>query len=428
MRKRYPHLHKRGHRYYFCGYDNQHKRFEESLRTRDIEIAHERYLKRMQEINEGRAPTDLGRQTLQAAVKNWLEYQGVRVANSTLKAERSITRNLIRVLGKDVSLQALADAQKIHYYQNTRRKSGIVAKTVNNEIQVLAGILRLAQLWHRVEPHYKPLKVNRSDVPDALPSEEIKRLLEAAKEYGRYSVAPYAAVLAFSTGMRSGEIKKLQLGAIHAEEEHPYLQVRRATTKTDQGARRVVLDRVAVWAIRKLIARANLLGALNPDDYLLLTERARHTRLADPLHGGSGYDSQHPQTSWEAEWQKFRESVGISHRRFHDLRHTYISRAAEAGIAVAVVQAQVGHVSAQMVAWYTHISDRAQHKAAKQIENNSPELFGFLGLPVSLEQAAGSQHRTRNAKLPVQGIEQHIDSCDSEVPSQVQDPLLLGYR
>src|ERR1035441_2808228 len=82
-----------------------------------------------------------------------------------------------------------------------------------------------------------------------------------------HAVAPYAAALAFATGMRSGEIKGLRLGDLHHESAHPFLYVRRATTKTDAGARRVVLDRIAVWAARKLVARAHLLGCRSPEDY-----------------------------------------------------------------------------------------------------------------------------------------------------------------
>lgn len=73
-----------------------------------------------------------------------------------------------------------------------------------------------------------------------------------------------------------------------------------------------------------------------------------------------------------------RKSVGILHRRFHDLRHSYITRAAEAGVPLAVTQAQVGHLSTQMVAHYTHICQAAIHHAAEQIEKNSGDLLRFL--------------------------------------------------
>jgi integrase len=379
MARRHP-FHQRGDVFYFFWTDDAGKRREESLKTIDVDVAKQRYEVRMREIETGRSPNDMRGWSLQKAGASWLDHRRLRVSQGTFQAESSVVRNLVRIFGCDATLTSLADFRRIRSYQDARLKANISPKTVNNEIQVLASILQLAELWQRIGHRYKPLRVMQSDLPDALTQEESIRLLTTAANSIPHAVAPYAAVLGFATGMRSGEIKRLRLGDLHHESAHPFLYVRRATTKTDAGARRVVLDRIAVWATRKLVARARVLGCRSPEDYLLPTDRARHTRPTDPLHGASGYDHAHAQTSWETEWQKFRSIVGIGHRRFHDLRHSYVSRAAEAGVPVAVIQAQVGHLSAQMVAWYTHISERAQFKAAQQIEDNSPELPRILGL------------------------------------------------
>jgi hypothetical protein len=47
---------------------------------------------------------------------------------------------------------------------------------------------------------------------------------------------------------------------------------------------------------------------------------------------------------------------------------------------MAVLEAQVGHMSTQMLRWYTHVSSRAQHEAAGRIEAENPELLTVLGL------------------------------------------------
>lgn len=328
MGSRFPYLHQRGDVFYFFWEDAQRKRREESLRTKDIEIAKRRYFARMKELEEGRLPSEMRDWPLAMAVMHWLEHRKLRVSRGTFKAERSIGRNLCKVLRSNPPLHSLADIGRIRHYQDQRLSAGTSAKTVNNEINVLAGILRLADLWHRVEPQYERLRVMKSDLADALTLEESTRLLTVAAGAHPGAVAPYAAVLAFSTGMRSGEIKGLRLGDLHQNEEHAFLYVRRATTKTNSGARRVVLDRMAVWSVEKLITRAQVLGCTLPEHYLLPTDCARHTRSNDPLHGRpAGFDPAHPQSSWEAEWQKFRLAVGIPHRRFHDLRHSYVTRA-----------------------------------------------------------------------------------------------------
>jgi len=374
-----PYLHKRGDIYYFDWRDRAGKRFEESLRTADLPVAKERYRKRINEIEAGHSPNDRSNWTLQQASDEWLEHRQFQVSKGSYHSEQTAIRHLLRVFGAGSRLRSLADISKVRRYQHERLKTGIAAKTVNNEIQVLRGMLQRAQLWQRVEHEYRPLRVKKSDVPDALTPEETVRLLKIAAKSPATAVVPFAAVLAVSTGMRSGEIKRLKRGDVHHQENFPFIAVRRATTKTDAGSRRVALDSIGVWAAEKLLTRACLIGCLQPGDYLLPTDLARHTRETDPLHGNCGFDPLHFQSSWDGEWGHFRNIAGISHRRFHDLRHTYVSRAAEAGVPISVLQAQVGHMNAQMVAWYTHVSARAQYRAACRMEAVSPELMEAMG-------------------------------------------------
>jgi hypothetical protein len=55
----------------------------------------------------------------------------------------------------------------------------------------------------------------------------------------------------------------------------------------------------------------------------------------------------------------------------------------KAWAALAVTQAQVGHMSQSLTAHYTHISERAIHKAAHRIELHSADLMKHLGLTAS---------------------------------------------
>lgn len=64
---------------------------------------------------------------------------------------------------------------------------------------MLAGVLREAKLWRRVEENCKRLAVRKSDIPDALTREEAYRLIQLARAAGEDAVAPLAAVLAYAT-------------------------------------------------------------------------------------------------------------------------------------------------------------------------------------------------------------------------------------
>jgi hypothetical protein len=56
------------------------------------------------------------------------------------------------------------------------------------------------------------------------------------------------------------------------------------------GARFVELNQTALGAVIKLYRRAELLGASDPEHYLLPADLSKHTKSFDPLAGGRGYD------------------------------------------------------------------------------------------------------------------------------------------
>jgi integrase len=343
-------------------------------------------VKFLEKLKRNELPNSRARWTLKAAVDQFLADRKYRVKPGSYRSEVCITGSLLKVLGSDRRLEDLASLDVIRRYQNVRLAAGIKSKTVNNEVQALATIMDEAELWDgNLRRQYKKrgkLRVDANDEIAALTSEEQQRMLLVARSADPNAVAPYAAVLSFSTGMRHKEIRQLQISAIqNLDSEFPMIRVRRSTTKTNAGARPVSLDSMAVWAIRKLLDRARRLGATEPDHYLLPTFLAQHCRPTDPLYKkGDGFDPAHPMTTWQKEWNTFRKAAKIEHRHFHLLRHTYITRAAEAGVPLAITQAQVGHMSAALTAHYTHISERAIHKAAHRIELHSADLMKHLGL------------------------------------------------
>jgi integrase len=178
----------------------------------------------------------------------------------------------------------------------------------------------------------------------------------------------HAQVLAANTGLRGGEIKKLQLGALDLELRR--VTVFRRTTKTPKGARWVELNQAATNAVLSLYERARLLGAKDPEHYLLPADLSRHTKVSDPLKGGKGFDVTRHQQSWATSWENLREAAGPEFKglRFHDLRHSFITWMAESGTPLPVVQSMVGHMSEVVTRHYTHISNTAARMAVEKLD------------------------------------------------------------
>lgn len=78
-----------------------------------------------------------------------------------------------------------------------------------------------------------------------------------------------------------------------------------------------------------------------------------------------------PDTITKAYCKILREA-GISHKKFHSLRHTYATRLSEIGVPLNVIQKLLGHSSIRMTAdIYTHVMDEEKVIAVERIN----ELF-----------------------------------------------------
>jgi len=72
--------------------------------------------------------------------------------------------------------------------------------------------------------------------------------------------------------------------------------------------------------------------------------------------------------SWRKAWLNCCKSAGVRYR-WHDLRHTFISRLAEnANVSEQTIRSLAGHVSRQMLERYSHIRSQAKQAAIRVLE------------------------------------------------------------
>jgi integrase len=167
--------------------------------------------------------------------------------------------------------------------------------------------------------------------------------------------------VALGTGLRLGELRALRWRDVDRGKrlirvERAYSRRELTRPKTDAGLRSVPLFGSVDDALRGLAARAVERGLYAPDELVFTTVRGT------PLH-----ESNVNRRIWQPALER-AELAGLGYR-FHDLRHTCVSRLVAAGADVKLVQAVAGHASPLItLKRYSHLLDSRISEASDRFD------------------------------------------------------------
>jgi len=353
--------------FYFRGADGRWK--ERSTGTRNYSIARDIRSSELAKIRKGEMPSELRDWTLDSVAQVWLQQQKSLVLPITFAGYRWILQPLLSRFGgkklKDIS------PANVRAYQ-AERALQCSHRTVNRELQTLMTITRFAGIAAAFS-ELKSLPDPPSGIGRALQAEEENRFWTTASSRPGWEAVSWLALLAANTGLRGGEIKRLRLRDVLLEKQ--IILVRRESTKTHAGERLIPLNAAASFAAERLLDRAKTLGAYLPEHFLLPADNGKHTKESDATC--LGYDPNNHQKSWRTAWRSLTRAAGLRGLRFHDLRHSFITKLAEAGVPLQVTMSLAGHMSSAMSRHYTHISDSAVRRAVDAIPCERMPLTSF---------------------------------------------------
>src|SRR5262249_17508945 len=162
----------------------------------------------------------------------------------------------------------------------------------------------------------------------------------------------------------------LRLQDINLEEGRIIIRGEVAKNRRHREPRLMAL---AEWGLPALLVRAQALGATEPQHYLLPLNVKKSRKLAK-VSKAKG-DVNRPTTTWVRGWRKLTAVCGMAGFRFHDLRHTFRTLGAEAGVPLEVMMAQLGHMDRETSLDYVHIQQRALERAKQLIESEQKEIL-----------------------------------------------------
>lgn len=379
------------------------QRIRESTGTRSKTLALKIEDKRRRALEEGTAGIrkSTAPRLLSVAADEWLEMKKSTLAARSVVIEEVNFAHLKPELGR--KLVCDIEPRDIANYQKKRLAEGASPRTVNLEIGTLRAILKRSGSWARLQPHVTMLPT-RDDVGKAITAEEETALLEACSKSRSRSLVPFVT-LAIETGSRYGTIRTLQWGSVDFENQC----LRWGKDKTASGTGRTVP--LSQRALAALSFWATHFPDRKPEHYVFPAER--YGAGGDAFEVKAYHvDPTKPIGSIKEAWEAARlraakilkgkeageddkpEKITPLSCRFHDLRHTAVSRMLNAGIPLAKVAKIVGWSGSTMVLMakrYGHFSLDDLRGAVESISKGKIDAGSLVFSPVS--EAKEKAHR-----------------------------------
>jgi len=326
----------------------------ESTKTRSLTLAKKIMEKRRRDLEEGasgirKRPQP---QILSFAADEYLERKKTSLAPSSLDIEKvNLKHHLLPVFGK--MLLCDIEAKEITKYQQVRLKEEAAASSINLEIATLRAIMKRHGQWERVQADVKMLQ-ERTDVGRALTADEEKALLQACSLSRSRSLLPFVT-LALETGARYNVVRMLQWRNI--DFKNRCLQF--GKDKTPAGTGRIVP--LSPRAMATLEFWASEFPDRKPEHFVFPHQRYAGGGKKEHFGFTCGmtYDLDVTRPLYELKdaWERAKlraakilkglpndtdKEIQPLTCRFHDLRHTAVSRMLDAGVPIMKVAKIVG--------------------------------------------------------------------------------------
>lgn len=329
--------------YYHMSITVDGRRVQKSTGTADKEEAMGIYIATRKKLQKGldmdQPPTNVGPSTTneeppheevlncRKLLEDYLKKCSPKKATGSSKRDQSLVAHLMRHLGH-YPLSEISD-KEIYRYMERRDEEGAALKTVYNELGLLSRAFNVARKkwgWSCVNPVSDVEKEELDNARDRwIENEEERRLLLASPQWLRDIIG-----FAVNTGLRRGEILNLIWKHVSFERRTIYIGKQK-----NKGKNELPLND---YALKVLFARKRVVPSTSGNGFVFCTKDGK--RLDGDNVGRA--------------FRKATKRAEIEDIRFHDLRHTFATRMAHAGVDIYKIQRRMRHKTESMTRRYAH--------------------------------------------------------------------------
>ncbi len=245
---------------------------------------------------------------------------------------------------------------------NRATKKGLAASSVNTIITVIQSSLKtavtLGYIPKNIAEGIKRPKIKRNETPCFTVAEQ-KKIERAALKDKRSKM--FGIVLCLYTGLRIGELLSLTWADVDLQKGFIIINKTCHDGMTERGFGRVLDEPKTQSSKRTIPVPKQLLPMIKK------RKKAEKTEYVVSFRG-------HPLTirSYQRSFALLLKKIGVEHKNFHFLRHTFATRSLECGMDVKTLSEILGHKSATITLnRYAH--SLIEHK--KHMMNKLGKLF-----------------------------------------------------
>lgn len=329
-------------------YYGQGQLFRESTRSPLKSAATSLLRMREGEIGQGRLPAlKAERTTFEELAGLFLQDYQIN-GRKTLQRAQELTATLRKTFGKFRACRMTSE--HIRAYIIRRQSEGLANATINRELAALKRMYRLAT------QQTPPLVITTPHIPH-LQENNVRQGFFTEDEFKvlRAVIPDHVKVpltIAYWTGMRAGEILKLQWNQLDLE--RGLLRLEPGMTKNNRG--RVIP-----------LAKEVVESAWQWRQYTVY----RFPSCPWVCH----YRGKRLRTVPRKAWTRACEYVGLNGKLFHDLRRTAIRNLIRAGVPETVAMAISGHKTRSVFDRYNVVNEGDLYSAIRQVEQNTQKII-----------------------------------------------------
>lgn len=328
-------------------------------------------------------------------VADLMEYQQLRAANPYDPRGKFRCVGPDEVVRKKFDTHAEAKAWAAEHGDNHRIVQTLWAyeasgNCIRKEVALLINILNSAKLWNEsCEEELIRVQADENDEWRAMTIAQQHALLHVGASRLEFRFIYQYAIVALQTGAGPHELRQMQLCNVLLDNR--LIQIPCGGAKNKYRVRMIPLvTEDAMWAMEGLLARAYELGSKQPTDYVFPLQASR-----------THYDPKRPmsESGLKKPWDALRQAAGLPELRIYDLRHTCMTRMAEAGVPLPVAMTFLGHMTEASQRRYTSICMAAQRGWGESVwgaDSVSAQLRGFEGV----SDAWGGKRKPVRAEVP----------------------------